>query len=1812
MRRFVFVLCMGWLMAGVVAPAQAQVSTKGREFWFSYMQMITNGAIEYQVTLSGEVAAQATVSAAGIGFTSTVSIAPGQTTVVNLPSPLVVPNGEGTFNTGVRVTATADISVYATYQSNARTEASLVLPVEALGSGPEYLVASISPEFNNVQARSEFVVVATQDGTTVEIVPAANTVGGRTAGQAFQVTLNRGQTYQVQGTDPAGPFSPRPDLTGSIVRALPGAGGCRPFAVFAGVTATALSAIQGCQGGLSYQHLYEQQFPVATWGTQFALTPYTTIPGLNNRGYPYRILASQNGTTVTIDNGGGNVVTQTLSRGQFYQGTTANSANFNINRGVCIRASAPVAVAQYSLSQACNGSSPQFGDPTLLMLTPLNQATNRVTVSPARMYGGSQLINPQNERHYLNVIMRTGETSQLRVLSSNGSSVVVPPFTNFGACNDYAYTIIPLNTGTIIPSYVIETTGSAGFSAVLYGYNGPDAYAYAAAATFENQEINYRVEGNGLLINEVTGNFSICQPENLTFTGFGSGVSNFTWDFGDGTPTVSGSTVRKTFARPGLYPVVMRATTSGGCGFTEIRKELEIIEVPRPNLGPDQGLCPGGRLTLNPGNVFPVFGGTATYEWSTGATTPTLDVTEPGRYWVRVRNNNQCPASDTIVVNNLAFAAGAGPDLRLCSGQRATLGAAAVPQVTYTWNPLNNSALTPLSATDVAQPTFSFRLTGSQPQRFSYVLTARSANGCQARDTVNIEVLPGDLPAVGRRTVRLCAGETRAIGVANNPLLTYTWAPAQGLSAANVSNPTLTPANPAADSVVTRYLLTISNGGLCTVTDTVEAVVYRLPVAAAGPDRTVCSNDTTRLGTAPRAGATYAWVALGTAPAGALSALNVANPQFRLRNGGTASLVLNYQVTVRGLNNCQARDTVQVTVVPGELPVTSRRLVRLCAGQRVRIGLTGPDSVANPLLRYRWAPSPGLSSDTLPRVTLTAPSPTADSLVTTYVLTIGNGACQVRDTTVAVIYRLPAANAGPDRSLCSGQTVALGAAPVAGLTYVWQGLAGADLANLSNPNQANPNFSLVNTGRAVITRRYLLRATNSFGCTATDTVQLTVAPALGTGGQATRVSVCSSDTVRLGAAALPGYRYSWAPSTHLTSGTAADPVFRFTLTDTLPRSFTYLRTTAFNDCNLTDTVVVTVNPPLPKLRLAGSPSICPGSQNVEYRVANHRAGFAYQWQVQGGALVGQPTGPVARINWGQINPNARVVVNLINNTCNRGGDTLRVDVTLTLRPARPVSPNDPDTLCLAQANNVAYALPNVSEGSGYQWFISAGGRILSGQGTGRIQVDWTGVNLGNPPTAQLGRVWATETITTATNRCFGTTDTLLVLLRPSPSASQLSGPREVCENRLANYSLPGLAGSAYQWTVVGGQVQGPANGPSVAVLWGRAGSGSLTVTETSANACPGGTVSIPVAIVAPPRPQVLRADSLVCAGAPQARTYAVGGQPGSRFTWTIGGGRLVAFNADSSQVTVDWDTVTFPKRLAVLETSRLGCAAATPVNLPVYYDGTDIQIRAVSTQLADDRQVELRFRIVNAPSLPQTFTVERRVAGQGNYQAVGTVQATDTLFTERPPNTGAERYEYRMRRTAQVGTCPTRTGAAHATVLLQATIRPEQVALNWSGYQGWARVARYEPWRRLDDEPANRSLAQLSGSTLTYTTPDGRAGFTQCYRVRAIDAATGRESWSNQVCAELDFPLTVPNVITPNGDGRNDRLVVPNLELYRQPRLLVFNRWGQKIYETDFYRNDWDGSNHPAGMYYYHLLTSRPGRETPLEFKGWVQILRAD
>jgi gliding motility-associated-like protein len=87
--------------------------------------------------------------------------------------------------------------------------------------------------------------------------------------------------------------------------------------------------------------------------------------------------------------------------------------------------------------------------------------------------------------------------------------------------------------------------------------------------------------------------------------------------------------------------------------------------------------------------------------------------------------------------------------------------------------------------------------------------------------------------------------------------------------------------------------------------------------------------------------------------------------------------------------------------------------------------------------------------------------------------------------------------------------------------------------------------------------------------------------------------------------------------------------------------------------------------------------------------------------------------------------------------------------------------------------------------------------------------------------------------------------------------------------------------------------------------------------------------------------------------------------------------------------------------------------------------------------------------------------------------------------------------------------------------------------------------------------------------------------------------------------------LTVPNVITPNGDSHNDAFVVTNLEYYPDSKITIFNRWGNKIYESNNYQNDWKGENHHDGVYYY-ILIANDNSPAGIEYHGTITVIGSD
>ncbi len=110
-------------------------------------------------------------------------------------------------------------------------------------------------------------------------------------------------------------------------------------------------------------------------------------------------------------------------------------------------------------------------------------------------------------------------------------------------------------------------------------------------------------------------------------------VGHYLWSTGDTTATI-------TVATAGTY--WLQITNGSGCTATDT-VEVHVFDQPTVNLGPDTAICSGELLTLDAGPA-------ATYLWSTGQTTRTIQVLEAGAYTVSITNANGCTATDQVVV----------------------------------------------------------------------------------------------------------------------------------------------------------------------------------------------------------------------------------------------------------------------------------------------------------------------------------------------------------------------------------------------------------------------------------------------------------------------------------------------------------------------------------------------------------------------------------------------------------------------------------------------------------------------------------------------------------------------------------------------------------------------------------------------------------------------------------------------------------------------------------------------------------------------------------------------------------------------------------------------------------------------------------------------------------------------------------------------------------------------------------------------------------------------------------------------------------
>ncbi|QKG59233.1 gliding motility-associated C-terminal domain-containing protein (plasmid) [Hymenobacter sp. BRD128] len=291
---------------------------------------------------------------------------------------------------------------------------------------------------------------------------------------------------------------------------------------------------------------------------------------------------------------------------------------------------------------------------------------------------------------------------------------------------------------------------------------------------------------------QITGDSLLCGASTQLVATAPAPVTAYRWSTGATTPAI-------TVTQPGTYTV----TITFASGLTSTAQFRVSSFVPTAQISGDSLLCPGASTVLTA--VVPKPG--AIYQWSTGATTPTISVTQPGTYSVTVRYGTTCTATAQYAVRvpTLRLLG----DTQLCGlGSSVVLTALAPGATGLRWNTGATTASLPVT------------------QAGTYSVVATFASGCSLTTS---QVISRSALTLRGDTV-LCAGNSATLTAMLTTPATYLWS-------TGATTPTIAVTQPGMYTVTARSTLP----PFCTSTGQLRVKqAVPLPAFSLGADTTVC------------------------------------------------------------------------------------------------------------------------------------------------------------------------------------------------------------------------------------------------------------------------------------------------------------------------------------------------------------------------------------------------------------------------------------------------------------------------------------------------------------------------------------------------------------------------------------------------------------------------------------------------------------------------------------------------------------------------------------------------------------------------------------------------------------------------------------------------------------------------------------------------------------------------------------------------------------------------------------------------------------
>jgi hypothetical protein len=590
--------------------------------------------------------------------------------------------------------------------------------------------------------------------------------------------------------------------------------------------------------------------------------------------------------------------------------------------------------------------------------------------------------------------------------------------------------------------------------------------------------------------------------------------------------------------------------------------------------------------------------GALTYEWNTGETGASIFVSPhiPTIYAVTGKNEYGCPSTANYGITNvkpLPVPLIAGNE-EICYGDEVVLTASG--GVSYEWKH-------DLSTSN--------EITVAPKADTRYTVTVTGSNGCVAETSITVVV--NGLPAFGKnRDTIICPGNSVVLQINGGDGYTYLWSTGETTSAITVA--------PIASQY---YYVEVNNPKHCTTKDSIHVIMAASPTVVITGESDICLKDVVQL-TASGA-LTYEW---NTGETGASIFVSPHTPTM-------------YTVTGKTEHGCPAIVNHGITNVrPLPTPLIVADKTEICYGDEVVLAASGGVS-------YEWQHDLSTSDE----ITVIPETSTQYTVRVT-----GSNACSADTSVMIKVNSLPALTVTPDTSICTGNSVTLAVQSDRTVNYEWS--TGASTSSITISPMASETYYISATdlkqcvsldsvhvevnalpdvaiiGKSEICAgetvkltatgadiykwnteetedsifvspewwpvTYSITGTDSHGCQATASFEITNVKPLPTPDISGKLEICYGESIVLKASG--GSAYKWAHNSSPIDSITVEPVKDTTFTVTV---------TGANGCSTDKSATIKVNS-LPVIAPIADTVICLG-QSVILRAISAGMGLTYLW-----------------------------------------------------------------------------------------------------------------------------------------------------------------------------------------------------------------------------------------------------------------------------------------------------------------------------------------------------------------------------------------------------------------------------------------------------------------------------------------------------------------------------------------------------------------------------------------------------------------------